>query len=689
MYSISRPTAIVSLLYTAFISVTAFVGNAIAQERITPLSWQPRLSSPLLDANHDQVADALMPNGASPTDLLDVLVAMNHCPIETDIRRVEQFGDVAYVGRFLSFVHMQNVARSDLVVLARDPAVAMVFPNRRAVPTLDISARAAKIRSSAFYANMALDDVLNPNSENAPSIAIVDSGVDDTQHESLRRQIAGGYDTFTGSETNPDDDLGHGTHVAGIALGTGGTNGNFRGMCPACRLVDIKVLNAARTGTENNVLVGLEKCLQRRVDWNIAVINLSLGLTNPMTNKADPSDGTDPLSQMVNRVVAEGIIVVAAAGNDGPDVRIGSPAAADDAITVSNADDRNTINRADDLIAGTSTRGPRLDDRDALDDEKKPEVAAHGTAIISALKDTTNGYISLDGTSMATPHVAGLAARLVSARPSIRPGSVKRAIITGAEDFGTAGWDPLWGFGLINGRAAFDKMNTPGADIGFTEFCGNTGAWWASRNLTPQNELIEVGVPNAINAQVNNSNSRELLANEASIRLAFYQTGNSVYKFDICERTIPPLARGASTTITCPWTPQFPGHGCLKAEIVYPADPKPQNNCAQHNVDVRFITFGAVYSFEAFASNPTGRRIFVHLSDDFAAAQNWGFSVTADDRDFIMEPFECPRKVRFTFTPRSSTVPEARVNVDFRARFRFNDDNTFSIGGVTVVARAQ
>jgi hypothetical protein len=125
----------------------------------------------------------------------------------------------------------------------------------------------------------------------------------------------------------------------------------------------------------------------------------------------------------------------------------------------------------------------------------------------------------------------------------------------------------------------------------------------------------------------------------------------------------------------------------LKAEIIYPADPVPRNNCAQHNVDVRFIPLGTTFSFAAFASNPTGKRIYVHLSDDFVAAQNWDFTVAAEERDFIMEPFECPRKILLTFAPRASNVPEARVNVDFRARFKFNDDSTFSIGGVTVVAR--
>ncbi len=139
------------------------------------------------------------------------------------------------------------------------------------------------------------------------------------------------------------------------------------------------------------------------------VINMSLG-------DSINGDGTDPMSQAVDLAVSQGLVVAIAAGNDGPGMStLGRPGVARDAITVGATDDSDTM-------AGFSSRGPTLDLR------LKPDVTAPGVSILSADAGGT-GYASLQGTSMATPHVAGAAALLLQANPTWDPRTVKAALM--------------------------------------------------------------------------------------------------------------------------------------------------------------------------------------------------------------------------------------------------------------------
>ncbi|MBN1579522.1 MAG: S8 family serine peptidase, partial [Anaerolineae bacterium] len=160
------------------------------------------------------------------------------------------------------------------------------------------------------------------------------------------------------------------------------------------------------------------------VDQNVDVINLSLGGTSS-------SDGTDALSMTCNAAVAQGIVVCIAAGNSGPGSRtIGSPGAAADVITVG-ATDRS------DGIARFSSRGPTADGR------TKPDICFPGTDIVAARAANTsmgqplgNHYTAASGTSMATPHIAGLAALLLQANPDLTPAQVKTALMDTALNLG-------------------------------------------------------------------------------------------------------------------------------------------------------------------------------------------------------------------------------------------------------------
>jgi subtilisin family serine protease len=208
---------------------------------------------------------------------------------------------------------------------------------------------------------------------------------------------------------NPYDYFGHGTHVASIAAGTGAaSNGRYVGVAPGARLMSIKVLNDQGFGFYSWIMYGLLQTVQGFFNGTKPdVISMSLG--------ADPSDGSDPLSQLINLVVnTYNIPIAIAAGNFGCNFCVASPGAADSAITV--AATTKTASNGSIFIASFSSRGPRQDNY-AI----KPDISAPGVGVVAACSSTAtvipcppgSRYVRLSGTSMATPHVAGSIALLL------------------------------------------------------------------------------------------------------------------------------------------------------------------------------------------------------------------------------------------------------------------------------------
>lgn len=239
-------------------------------------------------------------------------------------------------------------------------------------------------------------------------VAVLDTGID-ADHPDLA--VADAQD-FTGS--GADDRHGHGTHVASTIAGAGDTR--YRGGAPGATLLSGKVLDDSGTGYLSWVVAGMEWATAQGAQ----VVNLSLG-----TNA--PSAGDDVMSLAVDRLTKEtGALFVVAAGNN-PAV-IGSPAAASEALTVGAVDRQ-------DVVADFSARGPR-----ALDGLLKPEITAPGVGITAArAKDTAMGtpvddrYTTASGTSMATPHVAAVAALLAEHRPDWRAPDLKSALMSTAK----------------------------------------------------------------------------------------------------------------------------------------------------------------------------------------------------------------------------------------------------------------
>ncbi|WP_410616601.1 S8 family serine peptidase [Amycolatopsis sp. lyj-109] len=252
------------------------------------------------------------------------------------------------------------------------------------------------------------------------TVGVLDTGVR-ADHPDLAGKVVAAQD-FTGTRPDAGDDLGHGTHVAGIIAGTGAASGGrYRGVAPDARLVSGKVC-VAYGCPESAVIAGLEWIAPQ-----VRVVNLSLG--------GDATDGTDPVSQSVNALTARyGTLFVAPAGNDrsldlpepGPVV---APAAADAALAVGSVS-------AQDTTSAFSNRGARLGDHAV-----KPDLAAPGEGIVSARAAGTRdgdiapvdaAYARLSGTSMAAPHVAGTAALLLQRHPDWLAGRLKTTLTSTA-----------------------------------------------------------------------------------------------------------------------------------------------------------------------------------------------------------------------------------------------------------------
>lgn len=254
-------------------------------------------------------------------------------------------------------------------------------------------------------------------------IAVIDTGVD-LDHPDIAAKITSGsqagYNYITPGSP-PDDDNSHGTHVAGIAAASSNNGLGIAGVSWGAKIMPLKILDSAGNGGTYN----LSLAIKYAADNGAKVINMSLG--------GSCGSGWPDVEEAVNYALSKGVIMVAASGNAGIST-VYCPAAINGVIAVGATD-------SSDVRAYYSNYGSALD------------VVAPGSSIYSTLP---GGYGYKNGTSMATPHVAGLAALLLSLAPSLTPDQVQSVVQNTADDLGVAGWDQYYGYGRINAWRALE-----------------------------------------------------------------------------------------------------------------------------------------------------------------------------------------------------------------------------------------
>jgi serine protease AprX len=341
-------------------------------------------------------------------------------------------------------------------------------------------------------------------------VAVIDSGIanwhDDLSGASGLSQPYGAqrvaaFVDFVNGQTQPYDDNGHGTHVSGIIAGNGfDSRGERAGIAPSASLVSLKVLDANGVGTIGNMIAALNWVAANHTAYSIRVVNMSVGA------RITESYWTDPLTLATKALVDRGVVVVGAAGNFGKNAQgnlqyggITAPANAPWVLTVGASSTQGTLTRNDDIMASYSSAGPTY-----IDFGAKPDLVAPGTGTVSlAAPGSTfyttksqylvNGkpaigyqpYLTLSGTSMAAPVVAGSVALMLEANPRLTPNLVKAILQYTAQQY--AGYSTLrQGAGFLNTLGAvrlarFYAHNTVGSRMPVQKVWSKQIVWGSHR----------------------------------------------------------------------------------------------------------------------------------------------------------------------------------------------------------------
>ncbi len=386
---------------------------------------------------------------AGSDDMIHVIIETTDTPSSAHFARLHGRGGVIKAIHSSILGYSASVPASKIEALADDPEVGHVSYDSPVQAHMDVAYPAVRA------------DVASVNSGgldgSGVGVAIIDTGVyahDDLMRSGPQTQVL--EVEVVGHEPGIADYFGHGTHVAGIINGNGAdsTGGayyrTFRGLAPGARLISVRALYPDGSGYTSDILTALDWVIKFRTVYNIRVLNLSLG--HPIYE----SYATDPLCLSVRAATNAGIVVVAAAGNDGTVGTgfgtIDSPANEPSVITVGAMDDKNSVSTTDDVLAAYSSRGPTL-----IDHIVKPDLVAPGTHIVSLravgsnldtqyhdwtllLSQYRNGggikmdglYYDLSGTSMAAPMVAGAAVLMIQKDSTLTPATVKARLMASA-----------------------------------------------------------------------------------------------------------------------------------------------------------------------------------------------------------------------------------------------------------------
>jgi serine protease AprX len=414
--------------------------------------------SPLLDGDvtaasgvHTKFSRDLRLSSGGNT--ITVIVQFRQMPANSSFVSMQQRGAAIRSRLHAIRAVTMRIPESMLTELEQDPNVAYITPDRAVTMT---SNPQTEQFASAVQADIAASQyALNGT---GIGVAVIDSGI--ASHPDLNNPSGTSRvvysQSFVAGDSSTSDKFGHGTHVAGLIGGTGASSGaangyaaTYAGMAPNVNLINLRVLDQNGLGTDSQVIAAIQQAISLKNNYNIRVINMSLG--RPVFE----SYTLDPVDQAVEAAWKAGIVVVAAAGNTGRFLptngfgTIGVPANDPAVITVGATMTEQTATRVDDKIASYSSKGPT-----AIDHIVKPDLVAPGNRqaslrVAGSTLDTlfpqyevwpsngTSRYYVLSGTSMATPIVSGAVALMLQQTPSLTPDQVKaRLMKTAWKGFG-------------------------------------------------------------------------------------------------------------------------------------------------------------------------------------------------------------------------------------------------------------
>lgn len=295
----------------------------------------------------------------------------------------------------------------EIITLAKNRVVTYITKNAKVSACSFVSKKALHVDS--FYKRGMYGD--------GGVVAIIDTGVHPHLDFVFPKNRIIKFVDLINHKDKPYDDNGHGTMVTSLACGSGIVhNKKYSGISPRSKIVVIKAIASNGETSSEKILEAMQWVYDNKRKYNISVVCMSFG--------SIPSDNYDPLAIGAESLWNSGICVVAAAGNSGPDKEsIRSPGISRKIITVGGFDDKR---KGDDIdakrfaIADFSSRGP-------AGSFYKPDLVAPAVNIVGA--NASGGYVSMSGTSVATPLIAGIAALMTSKYPRISPDQIKVRLV--------------------------------------------------------------------------------------------------------------------------------------------------------------------------------------------------------------------------------------------------------------------